>query len=93
MNRQIINRFNAAIPLIMSGIVLALAAGVMGWDKDLANEDAGPCLSTADCRASPVCLAFLMSADWHRLVVVGRSIAFQGLAVCVAFAPVAYFRL
>jgi hypothetical protein len=96
MRRETINRISAIVPIVMSTLafLLALAAGVAGWDKGAADEGAlAHAFQLLIVAQVPFCLAFLGTANWHRLPIVARTAILQTAAGLAAFAPVAYFNL
>jgi predicted neutral ceramidase superfamily lipid hydrolase len=96
VKRQNINRISGAVPVIMSvmALLLATTAGVAGWEKGATDEGAlAHIFQLLIVVQVPFILAFLLTANWGRILSVARPLAFQTLAIVLAFAPVAYFKL
>ena len=96
MTRQNINRISGIVPVIMSVMALTLAtmAGVSGWGKGATDEGAlAHIFQLLIVAQVPFIVTFLATANWGRILPVARPLAFQILAVALAFGPVAYFKL
>ena len=96
MTRTQINRWTAMTPLLLSGaaFLLALIAGVTGWERDLPDEGAAAHLFQLLIAAQvPIVILFLWTADRAQFRSTGKWLAFDLVAIALAFAPVALFHL
>ena len=96
MTRHNINRISGIAPFIMSALALGLAtvAGVAGWGQGGSDEGAPAHIFQLLIAAqAPFIVAFLATANWSRVLPVARPLVLQGLAIAMAFLPVAYFKL
>ena len=96
MVRQNINRISAIMPVILSvaALLLATMAGLAGWEKGTADEGTlAHIFQLLIVAQVPFVLAFIATADWHRILPVARPLAIQAFAIALAFGPVAYFKL
>ncbi|MGH6890558.1 MAG: hypothetical protein ACREHF_15460 [Rhizomicrobium sp.] len=96
MTRQQLNRICGIAPIVMSILALsiALAAGVFGWERGHTDEGSlAHVFQLLIIAQVPLVTVFLVTADWTLLGRFARTIAIQVLAVILAFAPVAYFKL
>lgn len=96
MTRRKINRISAIAPIVMSllAVLIVLIAVTTGWERNLTDEGAAAHLFQILIVAQlPFILAFLVTADWKRLIQVARPLALQALCIGLAFCSVAYFKL
>lgn len=95
MDRLRVNRICATVPLILSLMACIWVLGnVAGGARSGGDEGLGFKVFWLLIIAQvPFGLAYLATADWHRQSRIAASIALQGTALVLAFAPVAYFRL
>lgn len=96
MTRMQINRWTTAAPLLLSGaaFLLALTAGLTGWERNLPDEGAAAHLFQLLIAAQvPVILLFLWTADRTHPGSIGKWLALDVAAIALAFVPVALFRL
>ena len=95
MNRQQINRICAILPLILSlAACIWVLGNVAGGVRANGNEGLGFHVFWVLIVAQmPIALAYLATADWNRQSKVATNIVLQVVALVLAFAPVAYFRL
>jgi hypothetical protein len=96
MTRTQINRWIAATPLLLSGaaFLLALTAGVTGWERNLPDEGAAAHLFQLLIAAQiPIVGLFLLTADRARARSIGKWLTIDLAAIALAFAPVALFHL
>jgi hypothetical protein len=96
MNRQSINRISAIAPIVMSiaAFLLVIFAVATGWERNLRDEGAAAHIfQLLIVLQGPFILAYLATADRARWPRAARSIALQVMAIVLAFAPVAIFRL
>ena len=96
MNRQKINRVSAIIPVCMSlaALLVVLIVVSTGWERNLSDEGAAAHIFQLLIVAQiPFVLAFLVTADWQRLMQVARPLVLQILSVGIAVGSVAYFKL
>ena len=96
MPRQKINRISAIAPFVMSlsTLILVLVVVDAGWDKGAKDEgSAAHIFQLLIGLQIPFILAFLVTADWKRLMRVAGVVSLQTAAVALAFGPVAFFKL
>lgn len=96
MTRTQINRWTTAAPLLLSGaaFLLALTAGVTGWERDLPDEGVGAHLFQLLIAAQvPIVILFLWTADRAQPRSTAKWLALDLAAIALAFAPVALFHL
>jgi hypothetical protein len=96
MPRQKINQVSALAPLVLSfsAFILVLAAVATGWDVGSKDEgSAAHIFQLLIAGQMPIILAFLVTADWKRVMRVAGILSLQAAAIALAFAPVAYFKL
>jgi hypothetical protein len=96
MTRTQINRWTGATPLFLSGaaFLLALTAGVTGWERNLPDEGIGAHLFQLLIAAQiPLLGLFLWTADRARTRSTGKWLTIDLAAIALAFAPVALFHL
>jgi len=96
MTRTQINHWTAATPLLLSGaaFLIALAAGLTGWERGLPDEGAAAHLFQLLIGVQiPILALFLLTAERVRSRFTGKWLAFDLAAVALAFAPVALFHL
>ncbi|MGH6877233.1 MAG: hypothetical protein ACREHV_07610 [Rhizomicrobium sp.] len=96
MTRQQVNRICEIAPVVMSVMALsiALAAGVLGWERGQTDEGSlAHIFQLLIVAQVPFVIAFLVTADWSHFVRFGRMVAIQVAVVLLAFVPVAYFKL
>jgi hypothetical protein len=96
MNRQKINNLSAVIPVVMSTLALltVLTVIITGWERHTKDEGAAAHIFQILIAAQlPFVLAFLVTANWKRGLLVARPLAFQFLAIGLALGSVALFRL
>jgi hypothetical protein len=96
MDRQKINRIGALAPIAMSLLALLVLAVAMatGWERGLKDEGAVAHIFQLLIMAqAPLIVLFLATANWRRFPQVVGSLALQAVALAVAFAPVAFFKL
>ena len=96
MLRQKINRISAIAPPVMSALafILVLIAVATGWDAGKTDEgSAAHLFHLLIALQLPLAVAFLLTADWKRVMRVAATLACQLGAIAVAFWPVAYFKL
>ncbi len=96
MPRQKINRISAIAPFVMSlsAFILVLVAVATGWGKGVRDEgSAAHIFQLLIGLQMPFILAFLVTADWKRLMRVAGVVSLQAAAVALAFGPVAFFKL
>ena len=96
MLRRKINRISAIAPLVMSALafILVLIAVATGWEA--ANTDEGAAAHIFHLLIVlqlPFVVAFLVTADWKRIMRVAATLGFQVVAIVLAFAPVHFFKL
>jgi len=94
--RAQINRWAATIPLLLSGaaFLLAFAAGVTGWERNLSDEGLGAHLFQLLIAAQiPLVAILLWTADWSHSRFVGKWLAIDLAAIVLACAPVVLFHL
>ncbi len=96
MDRQKINRISGIIPVVMSLVALLVVLIVVftGWERNLTDEGtAAHIFQLLIVLQAPIILLFLATADWKHFMQVARPLAFQVLAIGLAFVPVAFFKL
>jgi uncharacterized membrane protein len=96
MLRKKINRISAIAPLVMSALafILVLIAVASGWDAGRTDEgSAAHIFHLLIALQLPFVVAFLLTADWKRVMRVAATLSFQVAAIALAFGPVAYFKL
>jgi hypothetical protein len=96
MTRTQINRWTAMIPLLLSGaaFLIALAAGVTGWERNLPDEGAAAHLFQLLIAAQfPLIALFLWTGRRGGVRSLGKWLALDVAAIALAFVPVALFRL
>jgi len=96
MMRTQINRGAAIMPLFLSGaaFLLALGAGLMGWERNLPDEGTGAHLFQLMIAAQiPLIAILLWTADWSKPRSIGKWLMIDLAAIALACAPVALFRL
>jgi uncharacterized membrane protein len=96
MRREIVNRFCAVAPLILSllALVLALVSVATGWGQTPGDEGAAAHIFQLLVAGQlPLVVTYIMTADWRRWRGAAARIALQAGALALAFAPVAIFRL
>ena len=96
MYSQKINRISAIAPIVMSlaAFLVVLAAVTTGWGQDTKDEGASAhVFQLLIALQIPFILAFLVTADWSRLMRLIAVLSLQVAAIALAFAPVAYFKL
>ena len=96
MSRQKINRISAIVPTAMSlvAFLLVIVAVTTGWGHDTKDEGAAAHIfQLLIALQIPFILTFLVTADWSRFARVAAVLSIQAVALVLAFAPVAYFKL
>jgi len=95
MLRKKINRISAIAPLVMSALafILVLIAVATGWDAGRTDEGSAAHIFHLLILQLPFVVAFLLTADWKRVMRVAATLSFQVAAIALAFGPVAYFKL
>jgi hypothetical protein len=97
MNRQKINRISAIAPVILSLLALLdiMIVVTTGWERHLKDEGAAAHIfQLLIVTQAPFVLAFFATANWGgRVMSIARPLAFQILAIGLAFGFVAFFRL
>ena len=96
MLRQKINRISAIAPLVMSALafILVLIAVATGWEASSTDEGAAAHIfHLLIVLQLPFVVAFLITADWKRIMQVAAILGFQVVAIALAFAPVHFFKL
>jgi hypothetical protein len=96
MSRQKINRVSAIAPVGTSlvALLIVLSAVSAGWERNLSDEGAAAHIFQLLIVAQiPFVLAFLVTANWKRMMQVARPLALQILSIGIAVGSVAYFRL
>jgi len=96
MTRRMINRISIIVPIVMSVLALLIVLIVVttSWERNLADEGAAAHIFQLLIVAQlPFITAFLITADWKRLMHVVRPLALQVLSICLAVGSVAYFKL
>ena len=96
MLRKKINRISAIAPLVMSALafILVLIAVATGWDAGRTDEgSAAHIFHLLIALQLPFVVAFLLTADWKRVMRVAATLSFQVTAIALAFGTVAYFKL
>src|SRR5262249_37965412 len=91
-----VETFAALAPLVLSlaAFILVLAAVATGWDLGSKDEGAAAHIfQLLIVGQVPIILAFLVTADWKRVMRVAGILSLQAAAIALAFAPVAYFKL
>ena len=91
-----INRVSAIAPLVMSALafVLVLIAVGTGWDAGRTDEgSAAHIFHLLIALQLPFVVTYLLTANWKRLMPVAFTLSCQVVAIALAFAPVAYFKL
>lgn len=93
--RQAINRVCAIAPVVMSLIALLMVLIVVttGWERHLKDEGAAAHIfQLMIVLQGPFVLAFLATATWNRTVTIALPLAFQVLAIGLAFGALAFFN-
>jgi len=96
MYSQKINDIGAIAPIVMSlaAFLVVLMAVTTGWGQDTKDEGAAAhVFQLLIALQIPFILAFLVTADWSRLMRLITVLSLQVAAIALAFAPVAYFKL
>jgi len=96
MTRTRINHWTAATPLLLSGaaFLIALTAGLTGWERNLSDEGVAAHLFQLLIAAQvPMVILFLLTTDWAQSRSAGKWLALDLAAMAIAFAPVALFHL
>jgi hypothetical protein len=96
MDRQKINRISGIVPVVMSLLAFAVVLVVVttGWERHLKDEGiAAHIFQLLIVGQVPFILTFLATANWHQWRRLTGPIALQLVAIVVAFAPVAFFKL
>jgi len=96
MTRSQIHRYAAIIPLVLSGLALALVVWVVGtgFERDLRDEGLAAHLFQLLIAAElPILALFLATADRSQTRTLFKWLALQMGAIALAFAPVAIFKL
>jgi len=96
MTRTQINHWTAATPLLLSGasFLIALAAGVTGWERNLPDEGVAAHLFQLLIGVQvPIVALFLWTSDRAQFRSTGKWLALDLAAIALAFAPVALFHL
>ncbi|MDQ6944523.1 MAG: hypothetical protein M3169_18650 [Candidatus Eremiobacteraeota bacterium] len=96
MDRQTINRISGIVPIVLSlaafGVVIT--AVLTGSANGSADEGAAAHIFQLFIVAEvPFILIFVATADWNMVARVAGLIAVQAVALVLAFAPVAFFKL
>jgi hypothetical protein len=96
MSRQKINGISAIGPMAMSlaALVFVIVAVTTGWG--MATKDEGVAAHIFQLLIAlqlPLIITFVVTADCSRWVRVATVLGMQAVALALAFAPVAYFRL
>jgi hypothetical protein len=89
MPRQKINRISAIAPFVisLSAFILVLVAVATGWGKGAEDEgSAAHIFQLLIGLQMPFILAFLVTADWKRLMRVAGVVSLQAAAVALALA-------
>jgi hypothetical protein len=96
MLRQKINGISAIAPLVMSAMafILVLIAVANGWEVGSTDEGAAAhTFHLLIVLQLPFVVAFLITADWKRIMRVAATLGFQVVAIALDFAPVHFFKL
>jgi hypothetical protein len=96
VSSQKINGISALVPIVMSlaAFIVVLAAVTTGWGQETKDEGAAAhVFQLLIALQIPFILAFLVTADWSRLMRQIAVLSLQVAAIALAFAPVAYFKL
>ena len=96
MARTQINRWTTAAPLLLSGaaFLLALTAGVTGWERNLPDEGlAAHMFQLLIAVQVPIVILFLWTADRVRSRSTGKWLALDLPGIALAFAPFTLFHL
>lgn len=94
--RWVISRWSGWLPIAMSALALALVilALTTGWERGLKDEGAvAHSWQLLVGLQVPLILAFLASSDWRAPLRIFAIFGLQVLALVLAMAPVALFRL
>ena len=96
MTRARLNSIAARVPLVCSlaAFTLVVVALVTGWETHQADEGTVAHLFQLLIVAQlPFIAVFALTAQWRRAAAPARMLALQGVALALALAPVAIFRL
>ncbi len=96
MDARTVNRISGTVPVLLSLLAFGVAMTTVGtgWERGRADEGAAAHIFQLLIAAeAPIVLVFLASADWNRVGYVAGNIALQAIALAIAFAPVAVFKL
>jgi hypothetical protein len=78
---------------LMALLIVAIVVST-GWERNLTDEGAAAHIFQLLIVAQvPFVVAFLVTADWRRIVAVARSLAIQLLAIGTALGSLALFKL
>ena len=96
MYRQTVNRICAAAPVILSLVAFGvlMAALTAGWEKGDTDEGSvAHIFQLLIVSEVPFVFAYFATADWERAGRFGVQVGLQAVALGLALAPVAIFRL
>ncbi|PZR58864.1 MAG: hypothetical protein DLM50_02720 [Candidatus Meridianibacter frigidus] len=99
MNRQTVNQASGVLPIVLSVaacalVLVALLTGEAASEKASGDEGTlAHVFQVLVLAELPFILIFIATADWRRISRIAGLLALQGVALMLAFAPVAFFRL